>query len=364
MNIDFSTLFAAASVLSGIAAVGHAQQTRIVPPHVATMDANSAITEFLTLPSRTQQLVRGSEFCTTTATLTEVTFRVDARASNAWTATTLNGFEAWLGHAATSVGAVSRDFAKNQSGAMVRVFSGNLQLPAQVNGRWKPQPWNVAIKCSTPFVYTRASGDLLIETNFPWANNSFNMYMIDCHGGTGTGYPYGTGGKIGGNPVGLTPIDSQSHPGGFLGVLGGFPTPVIPVTTPVVVLFGFSDKFFGSIPLPLDLTPLGAPGNSLYVSPDIFVATTMTQAGNQLRLDVHLPVPNNPGLDGVSIYAQAAFFDSSINALGIGFSSAIGFRIGLQTTGSQFLWGNPSGSTGIIVDHYIAPALKLSGSFN
>ena len=82
---------------------------------------------------------------------------------------------------------------------------------------------------------------------------------------------------------------------------------------PVVVAFGASNTKWNGIPLPLDMTVMGAPNCSLLVSLDIFVFQKSDSRG---RATVALPIPNDSKLVGLPFHCQWAITDSSANQLG------------------------------------------------
>jgi PKD repeat protein len=92
-----------------------------------------------------------------------------------------------------------------------------------------------------------------------------------------------------------------------------------------VMVVGLSNTVSGgSIPLPLDLGSLGAPGCPLRVSLDV----TDTVVGAGTTASWSLAIPNNPLLLGFRLYSQAAPLSSS-NAFGFVTSDAYAWSVGL-----------------------------------
>jgi hypothetical protein len=83
--------------------------------------------------------------------------------------------------------------------------------------------------------------------------------------------------------------------------------------TAVVALIGASRSQWGATPLPLDLTPLGASGCDLAVSPD---ATATVVSGPSIA-SLSLLVPPLPNLVGAALHWQGAVLDFPANPLGI-----------------------------------------------
>jgi hypothetical protein len=89
----------------------------------------------------------------------------------------------------------------------------------------------------------------------------------------------------------------------------------LPWTGPAFLWMGFSNQFYGSVPLPANLAALGAPQCNVLISPDILIAIP-----NVLGTSVWtLPLPPTAGL---SLYNQAVVFDPPANPLGLVFSNA------------------------------------------
>ncbi len=96
---------------------------------------------------------------------------------------------------------------------------------------------------------------------------------------------------------------------------------------PALLMTGFSNKAFGTIPLPFSLASLGANGCSLYQSFDFGVATVTDAQGAGSML---LPIPMDTFLLGGKIHSQWLVADVKANALGASFSDA-----GTGTIGSK-----------------------------
>ncbi|MFO1051172.1 MAG: DNRLRE domain-containing protein [Planctomycetota bacterium] len=70
----------------------------------------------------------------------------------------------------------------------------------------------------------------------------------------------------------------------------------------VGVLFGTSNTTWSGGALPWSLAPIGIPYCNLYVSPDIAVTLPIVNTGS---FDLTVPLPNQPGLVGASLFMQA-----------------------------------------------------------
>ena len=87
---------------------------------------------------------------------------------------------------------------------------------------------------------------------------------------------------------------------------------------------GRSNAQWGSLMLPLDLAPLGAPGCRVFASQE-FVQPLVIRSG---AATVRVPVPGNPWLLGRSLYVQALAAKPQANALGVVTSNGGRLRIG------------------------------------
>lgn len=91
------------------------------------------------------------------------------------------------------------------------------------------------------------------------------------------------------------------------------------------LMIGFSRTSLGGVPLPIDLSLIGAPGCSLLVSQD---ATIPTRVGGSGIATVSLYIPDQASLVGASYFTQFAVVDPGANALGLTFSNGIDTMIG------------------------------------
>ena len=82
---------------------------------------------------------------------------------------------------------------------------------------------------------------------------------------------------------------------------------------------GISKSQWGSFNLPLDLSPLGAPGCSLYVSTELFTPFNTDASG---KASLGFGIPNVPALIGSSFFQQAMILDAKANKLGLAFTNA------------------------------------------
>ena len=94
--------------------------------------------------------------------------------------------------------------------------------------------------------------------------------------------------------------------------------------TAVVMVLGSSNTVFNGLPLPLDLTSLGAPGCSL--ATDLLLTDLLTaQPGANTW---SFGVPNNPALSCYEFFQQGAVFDLAANSFGFVLTNATAAVVG------------------------------------
>jgi subtilisin family serine protease len=100
-----------------------------------------------------------------------------------------------------------------------------------------------------------------------------------------------------------------------------------------LLLLGMSRDVRNGVPLPIDLTPQGAPGCALMVSDDGSPwggsAVIATSTDNQGEASVALAIPSSPSLVGITFYCQYSAIDPAANALGSSWSRGGAARIGV-----------------------------------
>ena len=200
-----------------------------------------------------------------------------------------------------------------------------------------PADFFVNIPFDAPYVMNVGSDNVVVETaNYGNTNgNAVFTYPLDAHSGATTTRLYALG----------TPTAASGTLGIGYGLVYAFrqigATPAIPTITnsntpllggsfhyellhsarnaPTGLIIGASNTMSGSIPLPFNMAPIGAPGCFLLASTDVILGM-LTGPGGDLANT--LPVPNNIALDGQSLYIQHFIIDPGTNPLGITTSNA------------------------------------------
>jgi prepilin-type N-terminal cleavage/methylation domain-containing protein len=89
-----------------------------------------------------------------------------------------------------------------------------------------------------------------------------------------------------------------------------------PLSGVAFLVFGFSNTHFGTVPLPVSLAPIGAPGCALDVSGDeVFVIRSYGGRSAYFWFDI-------PNMPGAAFFLQALCLDPTANALGLTVSNA------------------------------------------
>lgn len=140
-------------------------------------------------------------------------------------------------------------------------------------------------------------------------------YVMDCFSDWRTGvitsypgcaYPGGTGNAL---------LNSTYRSPGNVHDFLSYPRFATPVPgTPMLFTLGNSNSDFSGVPLPFDMTPLGAPGCML-VNNWLIVLVGVTTTSTFVPF--YITFPDDPNLVGATYYAQSLFFDPGANALGI-----------------------------------------------
>lgn len=247
--------------------------------------------------------------------------------------------EVWLSHAAHGADEVGPSFAANRGPDHRRVFAGTVVVPDAPALATTPAPWSapnaVTIPFTTPFACL--GGSLCIETvtdlappngapfpRLPW-------WPIDAQvlRPLGTATPLGTScvADLPGQPAGAEAASLILGATGLLWLRG-------PRAGAVgACVLGTNLRSFGSLSLPFDLGPFGAPGCTLYTDVVVSLPFVLAQPGVGAAglANVELPLPALPMLVGRPFYTQWLLSDPLANALGVTLSNAVELRLGLPT---------------------------------
>lgn len=354
-----------------VAAPLAAQTAVLLPGHADLAEGHHAVDLPFGRPGfRTQLLVDAAAIAPNGGVVTGLSLRTD-RTSLPLAATAVPNVTVRLSHSTQVVGAMSDTFANNVTEVPVVVFQGAVQLPGRTSGHAGPLPWDVGIAFPVPFVFTAASGQLLIDVVGNNPAGSAPVYWLDAMeaGGAATGF-----GTRGDDPTGDSLHLIVATGNGLdprlltIGRTIDYTTTLSFSSPPGLLALGTAPQ-----PVPVDLGPIGAPTNFLYVDPIVFAPHAWTPSFIGWFTTFQLNLPNLPSLIQERVYAQSAILEPAANALGLLLSAAIETRIGdpLEVLPVQQLdAGDPTATVGTPLDFgfggspsYGAVALRLEGAF-
>lgn len=175
----------------------------------------------------------------------------------------------------------------------------------------------VALPLVTPFAYQNGN-PLLIQIDFlpvaqPGIDNPF--WMLDTHSlpqtfwgltdtTTGSGCP-----AAGQWTVTSDPIEDRFLYRWGTAVLAGSPMGFL--------LLGTNNQTFGTLPLPLSLAAIGAPGCMLRTSIESDFGAPMALGGGFSWYLASVPIPRDPRFLGADVHAQFLVLDPTANAAGL-----------------------------------------------
>ncbi len=189
----------------------------------------------------------------------------------------------------------------------------NVHYPAAAKPSKAPAPFSVAFVLDMPFPY--AGKALLFEFAVSPGRGSSKRWYPDAQSYPWKGAPTGGIRTYSGKGCPANFYNYGVKPSVGLGLYHYGYSRAAGKALPALDVVGRSRTRAGALSLPFDLGPLGAPGCSLYLSPDL-VRTGRTSPAGYVRFDWGY-VPNDPALEGGTYYEQQFVLDPSFNALGL-----------------------------------------------
>lgn len=325
--LDHRRSLAKVLLTSAVAAVGapaEGQRAKVLPQSATNSDANDlSYYPFGLDAARLQEVIAGSAITNGAALLTGFAVRAEGAVSGTrqYSRRVVPRLDVELGHSSVTPATMSKVFASNRKGSLTKLFSASYTLPAMnVRG---VAPWNLIVKFTRPFLYTRQSGDLVVEMVLPGSATTLYSWALDAYRGAGKGRArsFGLAGPFAGRDS-YQFVGSAAyllHPGGraTLGVSD------LNQQYPAVAAFGFSNTFYGSLRLPFDLTPLGAAANSLYVSLELVLPLPLQLDKGKWHGTASFAIPRVPIATGTRLFGQGVFADPRSNGLGLVFSGGV-----------------------------------------
>lgn len=360
-----SSIACVASAIAILAVPASAQAAKVIPASATGADANdgSYFPFVYEGGSRTQHLVVG-KYIGASAVIQGFAYRRDGANQNAFTARSVPNFTVTMGTTSVTPATMSTTFATNRTGTMTTVFSGTYNRPA-VPVLPGVQPFLITFKLATPFVFQGAQGNLLIEFSEAGQANQKSEYVIDAHrntASTGTTATFGVNGPFrSAETYTFTCPDARGLlPGGSISLTASG----LASQYPTAVLFGFSNVSFSQIPLPFDLTAVGAPGNFAYISIDLTAVLPLQASGSSFAGTLKFPLPNDKSLADLTLFAQALFLDAASNSFGSVWSNGVAMSMAGEGPGQLLYQSDSTSATGGFLfgnQGYGAPVIQLTG---
>jgi hypothetical protein len=257
-------------------------------------------------------------------------------------------------------GSASQTFANNISpGTEVNVFTRKqVNLPTVPDNSWSIAPFPF----DQPFAF-------IASTHLSWRavvwgnsnNNTSFTYPLDAWSGSaGTSANNGpaTGCRSANGSANATHVATIGAPGANSAFSASSFVPAGGL--PAVLAIGASATAWGGIPLPFDMTPIGAP--SCFLRNDILLTFGgITQANSTGSVSISVPVPSDPSLAGATFRSQYLFIELAANPLGVftsnGLTNVLGRSHGVTRLYNR---GDPRGTMSTI----FGPGFGLATGFN
>jgi hypothetical protein len=312
---------------------------------------------------RYQQALASSAIAQTNAVVTQLAFRRDAGATTAFNAKSTT-YQITLYETAIGPTTMTTTWAANRNGSPgTVVFNGALNIPASTITYPTPNAFALQIPLSTPFVYTVANGNLLLEVLGndpadlfdPWRSDA-EVAWTQARGDQVTVAPRCTG--AGNESITLTPATASLVLGGNLSVA----TVTVPAGLPGVQWIGGSNQDWLGLPLPFDLAAAGAPGCN--------IGTGISALQASATSPVLWPIPGDSSLQDAVLFTQGLALAPGANAAQFVTSNTVQVRIGgpvlpVPVSQTVFVRTNIGNATGFMgAGNYLGSVIELTGAFN
>jgi hypothetical protein len=325
-----------------------AQGQHVLPAGFATLEGSrNTPVPFASTPLRYQQVLPGAELGMPSVDIRGLAVRPDG--NGAATARVAVEIEVLLTTTTRDWTGMSSTFDQNYGAAPTVVFQRKWLDLSPFAAAPGPRSMDVVLWLDRPFQYAPANGNLLIEVKVFGNSNASRAFTYPMDsiwdgretipspttrvysstgpddttgtvgrgyglvwalltGSTATAYRFGAGCSHG---TVAPAIGNTGTPG--LGQAFQVVLAAAPANAGAALWFGHSRDQLRGTPLPLDLSPHGAPGCTLLVSPLLFLGTTADGGGTA---SLNFQVPPDGALRDVRFFAQWFVQDSAANALG------------------------------------------------
>jgi hypothetical protein len=247
--------------------------------------------------------------------------------------------------------AVGPTFATNHGPNLTTVLNTQISLPAATNQPTWPAPWQTPFPFSVPFPFVKTMGQSLVIDILQTASTGTQPWYVEAtppDNGTraNNGNAQSSCRFSNGNYNNSLSYNGTIIPGANWFVNYGS---ILPNAIGVAAIGsqGVGGSWNG-IPLPFDLTPLGAPGCAWHVSVLYMIGLAANASGGASW--PQQTIPNDPSLAGAAFYDHAAFVDPLANAMGL-----------VTTWSSKWSIGTQIGAPGTLVSAVGAAATNPSG---
>jgi hypothetical protein len=307
---------------------------QVFPPALANVEGNSAYGGIFVPPrSRTQCLLEANGFGSPSfGSIKAIELRRDrGNPPEAFRARNTD-MKVTFGAASTTAETMSTTFANNYSGTPSIVFPrGTFNTPAQTTYPGVT-PFNIRIPFSQPFTWS--GQDLVYEievfSNQMTGAGSYNGYELDAEStprpsGNGVVFPLGTSCK---GPNGTAP--TFVLPSGRDVVLGGTFTNTLAGATPnstAANFWGHSTTLWNNVPLPIAWM-----GTNCLIYTNPLIGPFFTKVDVNGQASVSYPIPNKPGLGGLTLHSQWGVVEASTAWPPLTLTNAATFIVGQPST--------------------------------
>lgn len=315
-------LLAAAATLAGAVS---AQSVVVVPSGSATT-ADKQYDSYLCtrptyLPLHIQYIYDSADFTKPAGAVTQIAFRRNNYYGNSMPAGSIT-CTVKIGYSTNPANTPSTTFANNiLIPAPTTFFTGTVNWPTAPKGTG-PAPFTHVIKPPAPTVFLPGAATTksvcfdMVTTASTYANST---YTIDSYADPAGNRVSNTSAQSSckfsnnnyNNSIGYSTSGLTSKGGTWYVRYSN----ILPNAVGLGTISFFGVKKPGTWPLPIDLTPLGAPGCTWNVGLELgfWVPLTANASGQAAWPNITIP----PGLGGVSFYDHAFFLDKAANKAGL-----------------------------------------------